>query len=1116
MIRVARISLAAFGMLGMVGMVGVLGCQQQQSGDYPNRVLDRPTDLVLTCARMYCVDEDEDGIVDDGECRPQAGPLDQCTQNTLSTCTSKPSYGELKIATGDYQLFGFIANSERNEVAMFAECANRLIDMNVATPGYNFVPSGVLPTNLDASGDGCQVIAANVGSCDLSLLDAEGLAGFGFGLDLANDEASELVVNLVPTRYDLASQKWLPIGARPADLIAAPSELSTAPQSEGGNLSGDQCDPSERGSVYVSFPTCNLVAEIDIRTGHVLQSRQFVSDDQGEVDLIDTGVSPICPVECPRQFQDGLPEGLPEIEQDGPFPQALELLRPVGSPIDQADEALDNRALFIGGLGSDSVFELRIAENGTWTEDVQSLALQGASGVTRIRVSPPVDFQDSAFGEIDYPAVSDRQFLYVVVGDGSTRVVSRELEINEGDPLGIECDTQRDPIAVEGAAEWACFPVSDADNIERRALVGGPGIRALSGADVTDWTFVKIYDFPDSSTGFDRSSYSLFNQPGTFAVGTTTRGEVIYVMIDQTRANGLTTVDELTSGEVRDPLGVMRVDLQPHSLWPDPSFVPTGTLPAVVDQPSQRGLPVGYGPSRALAPSLRLIDNAYSGDERRAALLGNLVNRDLLGDNDADANPLYQESVPRVAVHDYRAWVQTTWNMQWEGTLIGAQSTGRIACDSPGWEGGTCRVDEPDDARLHDSAARFCDSGVLPGDKLVLLGCAEDSNCGEGRRCLRETAGGGDSTGICVSSEAYDNSAANLRVICKDFITDPCGEAHREFTITKAYQDELWIQSMDLPSISSVLTSGEPGEGSELIPADAPIVEVEDRLLCAQDQPDGGCIDDEDCAMITEAGEWRCIEERCRRPCEGPDECLLRPLPGPTCFGEFVPYQVALRNSFLVASSQIGLLDQVEVDPDTGECIPSTSVENSALLTSRLRLPATSEADDPDWNAIPLCPSDEVLPTDPNPCRIQATSTDTRYHLLAYRGQTVDALRFSTPLFSLVVDLASLESLTDDVPTYDESTWPAEFAHFRRSRIPRGYAQEFTLAPGYQPFSDLVVLESRPVTLPMRIVASPQPNVAFIVDGAGPGTSSGIRGQVVRVTLSDGDATVDTAFNGVR
>ena len=48
MIRVARISLAAFGMLGMlgmVGMVGVLGCQQQQSGDYPNRVLDRPTDL---------------------------------------------------------------------------------------------------------------------------------------------------------------------------------------------------------------------------------------------------------------------------------------------------------------------------------------------------------------------------------------------------------------------------------------------------------------------------------------------------------------------------------------------------------------------------------------------------------------------------------------------------------------------------------------------------------------------------------------------------------------------------------------------------------------------------------------------------------------------------------------------------------------------------------------------------------------------------------------------------------------------------------------------------------------------------------------------------------------
>ncbi len=1135
--------------LGLASLANVfslsmaVGCQQQQSQDNPNRVLDRPTDMVLTCARIYCTDDDDDTIVDADECRPQAVALDDCKVENFSSCTSLPIYNQLGIGIGDYQLFGFIANSERNEVAMFAECANRLIDMNVETPGYNFVPTGVLPTNVDASANGCRVLSANVGSCDLTVLDSEGLAGFGLGLALAVDEPSSLVANLVPTRFDVESQSWLPIGARPAELIAVPNTLSTSPPNT-GELSDSKCDSGERGSVYVSFPTCNLVAEIDVQTGHVLQSRQFVSDDEGVIDVIDTGVTPICPVECPSQFDGDLPDDLPEIDQDGPFPQALALLNPDRTQseeaeklLDEADKALDNQALFVGGLGSDLVFEIRMTEAGDWTEDTQSLELQGASGVSRIRISPPVELVGD-----------DRQFLYVIVGDGSTRVIARALDISEGDPLGIECDTQRD--LVTGASDLACFPVDDASNVERRALVGGPGIRASNGADVTDWTFVKVREAGSVPEGV---VFTLFFKPGVFAVGTTTRGEVVYSMINQARVSETTTEAILTATNGLDPIDLMRVELAPHSLWPDPNLTPAASLPAVRDQTPQRSLPADYGPSRNLAPSLRLIDYAYAGDERRSALLGNFVNNDLLG---GGTTPLYGESVARIAVHDYRAWAQSDWRLEWEGVLIGAQSSGRIACDSPGWEGGTCRVEQPDDARLHDSAAKFCDSGVLPGDKLVLLGCAEDSQCGEGRRCLRETAGGGDSTGICVSAEAFESSAANLRVICADFIRDPCGEAHREYTITKAFQDELWIQSMDIPVTSTIVPiedslypacatginnwsidgecvcrigfvacsvdpDGDPDsfdccvDPDAVIPPVAEILEDEARWLCAEEQPEGGCVEDDECDEITAEGEWRCIEERCRRACENPSECMLRPLPGPTCFGEFVPYQVALHNSFLVDGPLVAL-DRVDVDPDTGECVPTKSIENSALLTSRLPLPPTSDSDDPDWNAIPLCPTNQVLPTDPNPCRIHSTSAYAPYHLVNYVGEPVQALRFSNPLFSIVVDLTSLEALTDDVPTYDASTWPAEFAAFRRSRIPRGYEQEFSLAPGYQAFADLVSLESRAVTLPMRVVSSPLPLTIFIVDGAGPGTSSGIRGQVVRATLSDGDATVDTAFNGVR
>ena len=77
--------------------------------------------------------------------------------------------------------------------------------------------------------------------------------------------------------------------------------------------------PRERDSAYVTFPTCNMVAEIDLQTGRVLQSRRFESDGQGGVTVSDTGISPSCPVECPTQFAAGVPADLPLIDPEGPF-----------------------------------------------------------------------------------------------------------------------------------------------------------------------------------------------------------------------------------------------------------------------------------------------------------------------------------------------------------------------------------------------------------------------------------------------------------------------------------------------------------------------------------------------------------------------------------------------------------------------------------------------------------------------------------------------------------------------------------------------------------------------------------------------------------------------------
>jgi len=1131
-------------------LAALVGCRDQESPDIPNRVLDRPTDVALICAQVVCIDADGDGFTSDDECEVEALPLSSCARDEGSCSSDNP------------HLIGFVANSERNEIAMFTKCGNRLVDMSPEVPGYNFIPAGVLPTALTASADGCRVVSTNVGSCDLTVLEASKLAAVGLGRPLEVDEPSALVANLIPQRFDIALGRWVPLGARPGEVIAVPRTLSQAPGLGIDIPLTGVCDPRARASVYVSFPTCNLVAELDLQTGHLLQSRQFIGEAGGEVMVVDAGITAQCPAECPAQFTkddaDGdwggsLPPDLPLVDQAGPFPQALELALepappsldsdptdPSGTPssaanFDSADAAIEGHHLYVGGLGSDILFQIPIADSGIWESTENQLRLSDdASGIKRIRVSPGVNA--SVFG-----AGGFSQFIYVIAGDGSTRVVGRALP-GPTDEIGTECETHPDPNVVPSGADVACIPVSDAPTdgppSERRGFSRGPGIRPGNNQEVTDWMFRKVYS--------DGAGAGPFAEAGTVAVGVTSGGRAVYAMINQRRASGETSVEEL-AGVGGDPAEIMDVRLFPHSLWPDPGFDTASGLPLVTDEPPGRSsLP---GSTALLSPTLRRIDSAYSRDARASAQL------DVIGDLDRLGEQFYNQDVARIVVHDYRSWFASPWTIEWEGAIPRTRSsTGRLVCANPGWQGGTCLPTNPDDARILDATANFCDNGVLPGDKLVITGCVNDRGCNEGRRCLRETAIGGESQGICVSDQAYRERASELRQICRDLISDPCGEAHREFTITRAFQDELWIQSMDQPlrsyldsEVSSCATGSnnqlvngvcecrpgyseaacpgtpEPGvvqccaDSSSLVPPTALVFEAQDRFICAATQPEDGCSSNQDCrAVLGDEQPWVCIDDRCRRPCENADECVFRRIPGPTCFSEFLSYEVALRNQFKVAAGTTNFVtDLVEVDPDTGECRETLDTQRSRLLTSRLPIPRSDDPDDPEWLAIPVCTDDNVEPTDANPCRITAPrSLAAKFHLFEYEGETVSALRWSNPLFTIVLDLSSLELLTQDVPGTNEA-WPAEFARFLRSRIPRGYRQEVRLNNGYRQFFDFLVLEGRPATLPLRIIPGPQDDVAFVVDASGPGAASSIRGQVLRVFLTDQVAS-DQAFVGVR
>ncbi|HWB74135.1 MAG TPA: hypothetical protein VG755_04250, partial [Nannocystaceae bacterium] len=782
-----------------------------------------------------------------------------------------------------------------------------------------------------------------------------------------------------------------------------------------------------------------------------------------------------------------------------------------------------------------------------------------------IRPTPIVSF------EFEEP--HDHQFLYVIAGDGSTHVVDRNTDETE---LGVECDTQVDP---SQATSRACHPIdpgSQGGQAERRPFAAGPGIRTSEGSSITDWTF-EIAKSPQKGTDRTRAP---FGDAGVVGIGVTSFGRVVLAVFTE-YDDAPTTISVTSDGRKIDPIGLLNVEVRPHMLWPvtDPSSGEPSVLPLVNDEPPNRVIPAEDQVTQVLAPTLRRVDytyfatsvkNEFSNEQRRIwEALGQPTNADRLSGFD---DSLYESFPARVAVRDYRQWRgDQVWQLLWEPAIPGTEgTTGRVVCEDPSdYGGGTCQVSDGQSVSIVDEGATFCDEGVLPGDKLVLFGCGTDDECGAGRRCLRDPTAPGSSSGICVSASAYENNLEQLRQYCAPFIADPCGAPRREYLVTSATQTEVGLAAMDIPAVTFMrhdcpLPAGpdnlrDPLGPKPTEPVDAcvdrlPIPaggcdgayseecagfcypkgsdcgddrlglqECEARLTCVvppgQEQPSGGCTSDAECADLGANGEqYICFDSVCRTPCEGGSfNCRQALLPGPGCFGEFVRYAVATRESFVVGlnPAQQFITDRVITDPETGECREDPTVSN--LLTSRLRLGADEAAT---FANIPACPNaDEASPADPNPCRIMTQRSDpdgelTLYHAFSYDEEPVEALRFSNPYGTIVIDLVSLLDLASPTELLEAGTFPACYARFRRARIPRNYREEFGTpqTTGYAAFNDPIVVGNTPLTYPVRVVPAPETGVAFAVDAGGRGGVTGVRGQVVRLTISQGSIRGDEQF----
>jgi hypothetical protein len=268
------------------------------------------------------------------------------------------------------------------------------------------------------------------------------------------------------------------------------------------------------------------------------------------------------------------------------------------------------------------------------------------------------------------------------------------------------------------------------------------------------------------------------------------------------------------------------------------------------------------------------------------------------------------------------------------------------------------------------------------------------------------------------------------------------------------------------------------------------------------------CTIDEDCGHYGPGA--LCSGGLCRRPCDpGDPDCILMPLPGPRCFAELTEYVIRVRNSFLVEGTggdfPVFFTHRVYADPQTRECFEDPSV--SGLLTSRIRLGADdlSTFNDPTYPILDCPNPDEAAPTDPNPCRIvqaREQNPSSLFHYFSYYEQPVEAIRFSNPFMSFVLDLVSLQDLGRGptfLPGYD---WPADFARFRRSRIPTNYRERIATQTGYLPYNELVAVGTVPLVYPVRIINAPENGAAFIVDAGGRGGVTGVRGQVIRINAN--------------
>lgn len=1003
--------------LGLALLTFVVGACSQAAVVLPSRDLDRPTDMTFACVSTVKQAADGQVLVSGepmGKCHP-SGKEDPAATLPTTAISETPSY----------RTYSFVTNTDRGDLSVIdmsycrsnaTECqppGAQLVDLDPLAVGYEGVPVGEWPEAVVASQDGCRLVTANRGSCDLTMVDPSVL--------LAR-HLNTTTNGQVPSRAAKDAITVVPLMAT-GRLQVAPGEIAFVPQ-QTGLLPQDArtCDPDVAGAlappvgdpapaagervpwrVVVTFPSCDLIALIELPSGIILDSYQ-VGGTPSQPVLIPRGQNPVCAAtDCP--FVPPAPASDAGVDDAG-----------TGSPGTRVGtigiSALaihpEGDRVYFGGTNTPSVFVLDIAGKSFVPPTAAPTVLsENAGGAVRMRLSiNPFDFSKGydaqdvtrpqygrfVAGRHDNQVDDPLEFLYVIAKDGSLRVLDVARQINGvAQTRPIECDLNidpTDPLAnavpravppddnptnVDSPTRAACFAYKDPKG-PRRLLSGGiPGRRFSSAPQ--DIAFAN-YHSPIPSPPSEVIALDEEYISGAFAFVMTNAGGVYVLNIDPdlrvTRqvvkaADGKSYVSGSFAESPR-PLTHSSRDFN------------------VLTYSTSLGTTVG--PSRVDTAPTTIVDGP------QLMKFKSLETR-------ADARVVPTSSSAGVDSYVYfpnRATVRAqTWHIQWEGDISSVRVTGDIVEPDP-----SAAALSPLVTVVTDNGAGFCSLGGGDGDIMTLVGCDTDSNCQVGSVCVHSkavatTADGRAIQGMCLprSKTTYDEC-------------EPMLASYRRYEIvsTPSNTRTLVVPRMaEVPrpvtTINGERATCDPTKIVQGLSTDCTSASIasQKNFACVNltKRPDGSPLRDTvfaaDGTTVVQEGDprWRCLEH-CddTHKCRAGRTCVTYP-DGDFCaegapivegcgLDQLFAYKLSAGNAFLVTGSVAGRTEALKsvTGLDGLQCVPDPAAPVGVVARIRMNIPecaagstpivhddvTKTDSIDPDFLARDTVPN---VPT-PNPC----------------------------------------------------------------------------------------------------------------------------------------------------